>query len=575
MTAEVIATAGATSHSVTDWHAINWHNIEQQVRRLQARIVKAEQAGKPGKVKALQRLLTHSFSGRALAVRRVTENQGKNTPGVDREVWNTPAKKAAAIHRLKPRGYRPQPLRRVYIKKSNGKLRPLDIPCILCRTFQALYLLGLDPVAEARADPHSYGFRRGRSCADAIEQCFGVLAQWYSAQWILEADIRSCFNSISHRWLQANIPMDKAMLTKWLKAGYVYQRKLYPTEEGSPQGSIISPVLANLTLDGLERELREKFPKAPPKQYQPRVNLIRYADDFCITGDTKELLELEVKPLVERFLTERGLALSEEKTKITHIEVGFDFLAKNVRKYKGKLLIKPAKKSVKAHLDTIRNAIKENKQLSAGKLIAKLNPIIRGWTNYHRHKVSKDTFGKVDHQIFKALWRWAKRRHPNKGNRWIKDKYFLTVGNRNWVFSGKLVDKKGLAHTIQLLNEASVPIVRHTRIHGKANPYDPQWETYFERRLDLKTEHDLKAKRKLLYLWKEQNGLCPICREKITKLTGWHSHHIVWKVYGGGDGLENRVLLHPNCHRQVHNRPDLTVEKPRPPNKGVKEAQAG
>src|SRR5258707_1467458 len=259
MTAEQNA-AGASFHGVTDWHDIDWASVSHNVRRLQARIVKATKEGRWGKVKALQRLLTHSFSGKALAVRRVTENQGKNTPGVDKVTWNTPQKKLNAIYSLRQRDYRPQPLRRIYIPKKNGKKRPLGIPCMRCRAMQALYLLALDPVAETTADPNSYGFRPGRSTADAIEQCFIALGKQFSPQWILEGDIKGCFDAISHEWLLTHIPMEKAMLRKWLKAGYMEQRILYPTEPGTPQGGIISPVLANITLDGLEHAIHKAIP---------------------------------------------------------------------------------------------------------------------------------------------------------------------------------------------------------------------------------------------------------------------------------------------------------------------------
>src|SRR6266568_4395074 len=253
--------AGASFHGVTDWHAIDWQKVHRNVRRLQGRIVKATQEGKWNKVKTLQRLLTHSFSGKALAVRRVTENQGKNTPGVDRVLWNTPQKKLNAIYSLRQRDYHPQPLRRVYIPKKNGKKRALGIPVMKCRAMQALYLLALHPVAETAADPHSYGFRPGRSTADAMEHCFTIVARHISPQWILEGDIKSCFDKISHEWLLAHIPMEKAMLKKWLKAGYLERQVLHPTEEGTPQGGIISPVLANMTLDGLEALLQAKFPQ--------------------------------------------------------------------------------------------------------------------------------------------------------------------------------------------------------------------------------------------------------------------------------------------------------------------------
>jgi RNA-directed DNA polymerase len=563
--------AGAVSHQEVDWHAIDWRTVHNNVSRLQTRIVKATQEGRWGKVKALQHLLTRSFSGKAMAVKRVTENQGKTTPGVDKVTWNSPQKKAAAIYSLKRRGYHPQPLRRIDIPKSNGKQRPLGIPTMRDRAMQALYLLALDPIAETLADPNSYGFRRERSTADAVEQCFTLLATKNKPQWILEGDIKACFDRISHDWLLAHIPMDKGILSKWLKAGYIEKNVLRPTEEGTPQGGICSPVLANMALDGLERRLREKYPKRPGHGSKGMINLVRYADDFLVTSNSKETLENEVKPLIEQFMQERGLELSREKTVITHIETGFDFLGQHVRKYKGKLLIKPSKKNVTAFLTKIREIIHENKQATAGRLILQLNPVIRGWANYHRHVESLDTFTDVDHAIFETLWRWARRRHPNKGKKWIKEKYFLPIEGRKWVFTGRVRGKDGDIRTIQLLRAVDTPIVRHTKIQSAANPYDPEWETYFEQRLDLKMAADLKKKRKLFYLWKEQNGLCPVCDQRITKLTGWHSHHIMWRVYGGDDRTENRVLLHPNCHRQVHSRQDLAVVKPRPA-RGVRKA---
>lgn len=415
--------AGAASHEMVEgWHDIDWRAAHQNVRRLQSRIVKATKEGKWGKVKALQHLLTHSFSAKAVAVKRVTENQGSVTPGVDKVIWDTPKKKAEAIVALRPRGYHPQPLRRICIPKSNGKMRPLGIPCMSCRAMQALYLLALDPVAETLADPHSYGFRPNRSGADAMEKCFTLFSRKSAPAWILEGDIKGCFDAISHAWLLTHIPVDKTVLKKWLKAGYMERQNLYPTEEGTPQGGIISPVLANLTLDGLERLLEDTYRPTTRKGTKAKIHLIRYADDFSISGSSKELLEQEVKPLVKSFMKERGLTLSPEKTVITHINEGFDFLGQNVRKYNGTLLIKPSSKNVKTFLGKVRKIVKENKQAAAGNLIWQLNPVIRGWAMYHRHQASKETFTKVDHTIFRLLWSWAKRRHPNKGKQWIKEK---------------------------------------------------------------------------------------------------------------------------------------------------------
>jgi RNA-directed DNA polymerase len=556
--------AGASSHAETDWRQINWSAVHHNVRRLQARIVKATKEGRWGKVKALQRLLTRSFSGKALAVRRVTENQGKRTPGVDGETWHTPEQKATAIRRLRQRGYRPRPLRRIYIPKKNGKQRPLGIPTMRDRAMQALYLLALEPIAETTGDPNSYGFRSHRSTADAIAHCFLILSKRHSAAWVLEGDITSCFDRISHAWLLAHVPMDKAILQAWLKAGYMERSVLYPTEAGTPQGGIISPVLANLALDGLATALRKAFPKTHERD-RAKVNRIRYADDFIITGASQAVLEAEVKPLVEQFLGERGLELSQEKTRITHIEDGFDFLGQNVRKYNGKMLIKPSAKSVSALLDKVREIIKANKQATTTNLIRQLNPVIRGWAQYHRHVVSGKVVNSIDHAIFQALWRWAKRRHPKKNGRWIKQKYFRTIGGNTWVFFGEQEGRKS-----HLFRASRVSIERHTKVKGEANPFDPAWECYFEQRLGVKVERTLAGKRQLLRLWKEQDGICPVCGEKITELTGWHTHHITWRCLGGTDTAENRVLLHPTCHQQVHSQ-GIPVTKPRP-SRGDREA---
>ena len=405
----VATPAGAVSRSEVDWHAINWQKAHTIVRRLQARIVKATQAGRWGKVRALQHLLTPSFSAKAVAVKRVTENQGNRTPGVDGVIWETPEEKAQAVSRLRQHGYRTQPLRRVYIAKTGGRgKRPLSIPCRTDRAMQALYLLALDPIAETLADPNSYGFRLERSTADAIEQCHILLARKHSAQWILEGDIRSCFDSFSHDWLVAHIPMDKAILWKWLKAGFMDKHVLYPTEAGVPQGGVASPVIMNLALNGLERHIKDAFPTFQGRT-RTKVHVIRFADDFIITGPSREFLEEEVQPLVEQFLAERGLMLSLEKTRVTHIEDGFDLLGKQVRQYRGKLLCTPAKKNVHAFLDTIRGIVKSHKQAITGNLIMQLNPVIRGWAQYHQHGASKRTFARVDHEIFTLLWQWARR----------------------------------------------------------------------------------------------------------------------------------------------------------------------
>ncbi len=562
--------AGAVSRVEDEWDSINWNAAQTNVRRLQTRIVQATKAGRWGRAKVLQRLLTHSFSGKVLAVKRVTENQGKKPPGVDGETWTMPSQKAKAIHQLQQRGYHPKPLRRVYIPKSSGKMRPLGIPCMLDRAMQALYLLSIDPISETLGDPNSYGFRKERSTADALEQAFAALSRKNSAEWILEGDIKACFDKISHQWLLAHIPMEKSILSTWLKAGFIDKNVFHPTEEGTPQGGICSPVLANMTLDGLEKKLREKYPKPDRGSSKKKINFVRFADDVIVTGKSKEVLENEVKPLIEAFMRERGLELSPEKTLITHIEDGFDFLGQHLRKYNGKLLITPSRKNIHSFLEGIRKVVRKNKQATTGNLIAQLNPKIRGWANYHRHVVSKETFSKVDHAIFSILWQWAKRRHPKKPIKWIRKKYFTSIAGQNWVFHGEILGQNGAIQPIRLFKAKSIAIERHVKIQNTANPYDPEWETYFEKRLEVKMAHNLKGKRQLLHLWKQQGGLCPLCTRKITKLTGWHSHHIVWRSKGGRDEADNRVLLHPDCHERLH-RQGLTVSKPRP-SRGVRKA---
>lgn len=555
-------TAGASLRMPIAWRQINWRRAHRNVRRLQIRIVKAEQQQKKRKVRALQRILVRSWSGRALAVKRVTTNRGKQTPGVDKVVWDTPEKKTQAIEDLREQHTRPQPLRRLSIPKSSGGIRHLGIPTMRDRAEQALHLLSLEPLAETRADPNSYGFRPARAPADAIDQCFLMLARKTSAQWVLECDIRACFDEISHDWLLANIPMDKAKLAGWLKAGYVEAGSWYPTETGTPQGGIISPVLANLTLDGLERELNEIF--APTKTLASRnqVHLIRFADDLGITGRTKELLENEVRPVVERFLVPRGLELSPSKTRVTQIEDGFDFLGVNIRKFDGKLLTQPAAKNVKAMLDQVRAEIKAHPQARAGDLIVKLNPIIRGWANYHQHGASWRTYWKVDWQISQALWRWATRRHPKKTAAWVARKYYPDVDGRQ-VFSGTMLNRAGEVRPIRLYQAHETVIRRHIKIRGAANPYDPEWELYFEERTQRQMVEQARGNQRWLKLWLEQKGKCVVCGQELEIEGDWHIHHLQRRVDGGSDALSNLVLLHVNCHRQVHQQGWL-VAKPRP-----------
>lgn len=471
---------GAASHGKADWNQIDWRKVRQSVRRLQVRIAKAVKEGRWGRVKALQRLLTTSFSGKALAVKRVTENQGKSTPGVDQIIWDSPSKKIRGISSLSRRGYRPQPLRRVFIPKANGKLRPLGIPTMADRAMQALHLLALLPIAETTADPNSYGFRPYRAARDAVGQCFNALKGRTTAGWVLDADISGCFDEISKDWLVANIPMDKVTLRKWLDSGYMQDGKLFATRAGTPQGGIISPTLANMTLDGMEALLWNQFGPRH-RNSKTKVHLIRYADDFVITGSSPEVLE-KAKALIVEFLSERGLSLSDEKTSIRQVEEGFDFLGWTVRRTKGKLFIKPSRKNVTAVMRKIRTTIKDATSNTQGSLIGQLNPIILGWANYHRNQIAKETFIKVDHYIWARLWQWACRRHLNKPRDWVKQKYFPREGSRNWVFKAIVTGDAGDTKVVRLLNAADVSIRRHVKIPAAANPFVPAWDSYIATR---------------------------------------------------------------------------------------------
>jgi RNA-directed DNA polymerase len=473
--------AGAIPTWLKSWDSIEWNQLRRQVRRLQVRIAKAAKEERWGKVAFLQHVLTRSIAARLLAVLRVVSNKGKRTPGVDRVVWRTSRQKMQAVWSLKWRGYKPQPLRRTYIPKRNGKRRPLGIPTMRDRAMQALYLLALEPVAETLADPNSYGFRPRRSIADALGQCFIALAKGYSPRVVLEGDIESCFDRISHEWMLDNIPMDRKVLGKWLKAGYMEGKRLYPTEEGTPQGGIISPVLANLVLDGLETVALQADPHRQGN-LRPKINVVRYADDFIITGSSREQLEHKVQPAIEAFLEERGLRLSKEKTKITSIEDGFDFLGATVRKYGNKLLIRPSKRNILDFLRELRRLIRTQRAATALDLIRQLNSKLRGWANQQRYLVSSRAFRYVDRRIFQALWQWAKRRHPTKGKGWVRAKYYRKGPNQESIFTAPRKNPDGSWGHLDLYRTSSMPIRRHAKVQAEATAYDPAYDDYFRQR---------------------------------------------------------------------------------------------
>ena len=433
-------------------------------------------------------------------------------------------------------------------------MRPLGIPTMRDRAMQALHLLALDPVLETVSDPNSYGFRKNRCTADAMSQIFLQTCRKVSAEWVLDADIEGFFDNINHDWMINNICMDKSILRKWLKAGVVDRKQLLATTAGTPQGGIISPALANWTLNGLETELiahlGAKFGKS--KIPKLKIGIVRYADDFVVTGASKELLETEVRPWVETFLAQRGLRLSTAKTKIVHIDEGFDFLGWNFRKYSGKLLIKPSKKNVNTFYEKLRNVVSDNLGAKQVNLIGLLNPMLRGWSQYHSPVVAKETFSRLESLLFWRLMRWAKRRHPTKNADWIRRKYWRAVENRNWVFAADTLTKDGNKGVMEMYSLGSTPIERHKKIKGVYNPYDPELEQYGETLRQERMLKNMSYRMEWAKLYVDQRGECALCGYEMDVDTGWHDHHIEYRVNGGSGTLGNRVLLHPNCHTQVH-----------------------
>ena len=556
-TLSVYSAADAKRETKEQWHSINWEKAYRVVRSLQRRIVAAIKENRWGKVKSLQWILTHSFYAKVIAIKRVTENTGSRTSGIDGETWSTRKAKWNAISTLKRKGYKASAVKRVKIPKDNGKYRMLGIPTMRDRAMQALYLLALEPVAETNADLHSYGFRPYRSCHDALEQCHIILSRKDAPQYILEGDIKACFDKISHQWLLDNIPMDKQVLRQWLKAGVIENKSWFPSTEGSPQGSIISPTLANMALDGMASVAIKAVGYHSPRivngkikrwSNRHRVHFIRYADDWIVTATNKRVLKHQIQPAIENFLNQRGLELSKQKTKRTIIHEGFDFLGQHLRKYNdGKLITKPSKKSVKKLLTKIRLTTQKMYTAPTHALIIQINRMTKGWAMYHRHCAAKKTFSWIDHHIWKVIWKWCIRRHPKKGKRWVYKRYFTQSKYSKWIFSTTFDGKK--YHLFKLVH---TPIVRHTKIISKANPFTKEDEPYFEKHLQIKMLNTWRKRERLAVIFRRQEGKCPLCQQQITKQSGWNLHHKLERYKGGKDTLDNLIMLHPNCHRQVH-----------------------
>jgi RNA-directed DNA polymerase len=540
------------------WSDIDWAATEAAVRRIQDRIFRAAKAGDGARVKNLQKLLVRSRSAKLLAIRQVTQqNAGRNTPGIDGVVCKTPQDRVTLLESgLDLKGYKPKPVRRVYIPKANGKLRPLGIPTVKDRVMQAVIKLALEPEWEPRFEANSYGFRPGRCTMDAIEAIFIALGNKRSSQWILDADISGCFDNIAHGPLLAKLPTFTRTIEGWLKAGSVELGDWRESGAGTPQGGIASPLLANIALDGLERLFEATTKTGKPikpsrkKGSNRGVILIRYADDFVAVAPSKEVLEEHVIPKVEAFLAGRGLSLSQEKTRVTTIDNGFSFLGFEARKFRdGKLLIRPDKAKVLAHLREIKTYLDANKQAPAGDVVHELTLIIRGWSTYYRHACSTDAFSYADHRIWRMLWQWAKRRHPNKSKGWVKARYFRRTKTRVWNFADAGVPGASL-----LPRHYDTKITRHTKVKGNASPLDPDTRPYWEARRQERLEARTYSKRRQELL-KVQGYACASCGvpfDPDEDMDMMDEHHTHPRHRGGEDKTENLRLLHRWCHHKHH-----------------------
>lgn len=545
------------------WSDINWKIVEREVYKLQKRIYRASQDGDVKRVHKLQKLLTKSYYGRLLAVRKVTQdNQGKRTAGVDGVKTLNPQQRLNLTKELKIGKRKVKPTRRVWIPKANGEKRGLGIPVMFERALQALAKIAIEPQWEAKFEPNSYGFRPARGCHDAVEAILKAITR--VPKYVLDADIAQCFDKIDHQKLldkMETYPSMRKQVKNWLKSGVMDGQSWYPTEEGTPQGGVISPLLANIALHGMEEVVR-KFVKHNYKKdgwsthyIQKTVSLIRYADDFVILHENLDIL-LRCKEIIERWLSDIGLKLKPEKTKISHTlhehegNIGFDFLGFNIRQYpsgknhsgkngKGELighktLIEPSKEKIKNHLKEIGDMIRKMRSASQEKLIGALNPIIRGWCNYYSTVCSKKTFSKCSHVLYQQLRRWAFRKHPNKNRSWIVKKYWHTEDNNNWVFK---------TEKIKLVNHQETSIRRHTKVKGESSIYDGNL-IYWSKRMG---KHPEMPKTKAVLI-NTQKGKCNICGLHFKEGDKLEIDHIVPKSKGGKNEYKNLQLLHKHCH---------------------------
>ena len=544
------------------WDSINWKAVKKTVKNLRRRIYRATQDGQFNKVRSLMKLMLRSFSNLLLAVRRVTlENQGKKTAGVDGHKALTPEDRMdLVIDMLEYDLWKVKPTKRVYIPKANGKRRPLGIPTIRDRVAQAIVKNALEPSWEARFEANSYGFRLGRSTQDAIEQIWIRFAKG-NDEWILDADIKGAFDNISHEYLLKTIGEvpGREMIKQWLKAGYVEMGQFHHTPSGTPQGGIISPLLANIALHGLGEFLtqfivKRRYQSASGNGYtdtRDKYGFIRYADDFVVTARDKKDIDV-ILPYIQGWLKNRGLELNQEKTQIVHISDGFNFLGYNIRQYKGKTLTKPQKEKVISLLREIRGWVKAHPHATPEIIINHLNPIIRGWGNYYKTGVSKEVFEYADSKIWEILYKWALKKHLKRRKKWVARKYFQLKSKSGWKFQAKIEDRRGNPKTIQIVKLSEIPITRHIKVKGLASPDDPALTEYWKHRQTQHGKQRFAKDSKYYFVAERQGWKCPVCGEHLFNGEEIHTHHRVRVKDGGTDSIENLVHLHKTCHIAVH-----------------------